>query len=177
MPKWPFGDIGPCEVVYNYGEASEVNLSPFLGTVALRLVDSMVDVQEEAYGDTAVDSVFSGIACELDCPLTRQEYENLAIFVPGTSLQSECLTFSAFIGCGLYEDAVELVIKPMCDGVAETDNLKWIHIFKAAPYRDFELTFDRSGQRVMMVKFKLFVDLTSGKGGRVFRLGIPTSEI
>lgn len=177
MPRWPFGDIGPCEVVYNYGEAAAVNLSPFLGTVALRLTDSMVDVQEEAYGDSAVDSVFSGIACELDCPLTRQEYDELVLFVPGTSLQSECLTFSAFMGCGLYDDAVEVVIKPMCDGVPDINNLNWIQIFKAAPYRDFELTFDRSGQRVMMVKFKCFIDLTSGRGGRVFRMGIPTSEI
>lgn len=177
MPKWPFGDIGPCEVVYNYGEAGELIMSPFLGTVALRLSDSMVDVQEEAYGETAVDSVFSGIACELDVPLTRQEYANLSIYVPGTTHQSECVTFSAFMGCGMYDDAVEVVIKPMCDGVAETDNKKWIQIFKAAAYRDFELTFDRSGQRVMMVKFKCFIDLTTGMNGRVFRLGIPDSEV
>lgn len=176
MPQWPFGDIGPCEVVYDYGEVGEVTLSPFLGTVALRLSDSMVDVQEEAYGDTAVDAVFSGIACELDVPLTRQEYIKLTQYVPGTTLQSGALTFSAFMGCGMYADAVEVVLKPMCDGVVEPDTLKWIQVFKAAAYRDFELTFDRSGQRVMMIKFKCFVDLTTGMGGRVFRLGIPYSE-
>lgn len=170
--KWPFGDIGPCEVVYDYG-GTEVNLSPFLGTVALRLTDSMQDVQEEAYGETAVDAVFTGMACELDCPLTRQEYDKLNSIVPGTSYESGCLTFSANMGCGMYDDAVELVIKPMCDGVASINSLEWIHIFKAAPWREFELTFDRSGQRVMMLKFKCFVDLTTGMGGRVFRLGIP----
>lgn len=172
MPKSKFGDIGPCEVVWDYG-GTPLNLSPFLGTVELRLTDSIVNVEEEAYGDTAVDAVFSGSEAMLDCPLTRQDYDNLANVLPGVELQSGSLIFSMFTGCDMYENAKEMAIKPVCDGVPTADTTKWVHIWKAYPYRDFALTFDRSGQRVIMVHFKLFPDLTSGAGGRVFRWGIP----
>lgn len=173
MPKWPFGDIGPCEVTWDYA-GTPVILAPYLGTVEFRAADSTVDVQEEGWGDTVVDSVFSGTVCELDVPLTRQEYANLALFLPGVSLQSGALEFAPKAGCSMYDDALEMVIKPLCDNVPDTDPLTWIHIFKAYPWREFVLTFDRSGQRVMMVKFKCFPDQTSGQGGRVFRLGVLT---
>lgn len=168
--RWPFGDIGPCEVTWDFG-GTPIKLAPYLGTVELRLVDSVQDVQEEGWGDTIINSVFSGSNCELDIPLTRQEYDKLADWMPGVSYQSGALTFIPKSGCDMIDDAKEMMIKPMCDNVPDTDPLSWIHIFKAAPWREFALTFDRSGQRVMLMHFKCYPDMTSGMGGRVFRLG------
>jgi len=173
MPKWPFGDIGPCVVIWDFG-GIDLSLSPYLGTVTLRAADSVEDVQEEGWGNTPVDAVFSGTVCDLDVPLTRQTYEDLQQWLPGVSYQSGALTFAPKAGCPMYDDAKEIMIKPLCDNVVDTDPLHWIHIFKAYPWREFELGFDRSGQRVMLVHFKLFPDMTSGMGGRVFRTGYLT---
>jgi len=52
MPKLPFGDKGPVQVVWDYGGTPLV-LNPVLGTVTLRATDSVSDVQEEGWGETA----------------------------------------------------------------------------------------------------------------------------
>jgi hypothetical protein len=173
MPKWPFGDIGPCEVTWDFA-GTPIILAPYLGTVSLRATDSVEDVQEEGWGNTPVDAVYSGTVCDLDVPLTRQEYANLKDWLPGVTYQSGALTYSPKAGCDMYENAVEMMIKPLCDNVPDPDQLSWIHIFKAHPWRETELTFDRAAQRVMMIHFKLFPDQSSGAGGRVFRLGYLT---
>ena len=173
MPKWPFGDIGPCLVVWDYG-GNPVNLYPYLGTITLRIADSVENVEEEGWGSTAVDAVFSGTECQLDVPLTRQDFDDLVNWVPGLTQSGSNYIFAPKAGCSMYDDAKEMVIKPLCDNQPESDTSKWIHIFKAYPWRDVELGFDRSGQRVFLVHFKLFPDLTSGAGGRVFSVGLVT---
>lgn len=170
MPKWPFGDIGPCEVTWDFG-GTPVKLAPYLGTVTLRAADSAENVEEEGWGNTPVDAVFSGTVCELDVPLTRQEYEKLKLWLPGVEYQSGALTFFPKAGCDMYDDAKEMMIKPLCDNIPSVDALSWIHLFKAFPWREMELGFDRSSQRIMLVHFKLFPDQSSGAGGKVFRLG------
>ncbi|GAH51573.1 unnamed protein product, partial [marine sediment metagenome] len=76
MPKLPIGDIGPCVVIWNYLDVAESDgealcIGPYLGTVSLRMTDSISDVQEEGYGDAPVDAVFAGSVVELDIPMAR----------------------------------------------------------------------------------------------------------
>ena len=173
MPKLPMGDIGPCEVVWDYG-GTPVNLSPFLGRVSLTGEDSVSKVFEETYGDAAVDGVFSGSVLALQIPMTRSTLAQLETALPGTDLNGggTILTLSNLCGGAMYENAKAIVIKPIVNRVASTDHSKWSHIYKAHPMRAFELGFDRSGQRTFVVKFMVFPSLESGQEGKFGTLGV-----
>lgn len=171
MPKLPMGDIGPCEVVWDYG-GTPVNLSPFLGRVSLTGEDSVAKVFEETYGDAAVDGVFSGSVLALTIPMTRSTLDQLEKALPGTSLNGSVLTLSNLCGGAMYENAKAIVIKPIVNRVPSTNHATWSHIYKAHPMRAFELGYDRSGQRTFVVKFMVFPSLESGQEGEFGTLGV-----
>ncbi len=169
MPKLPMGDIGPCVVIWNYLNIDEVDgaafcLGPYLGTISLRMTDSVSDVQEEGYGDAPVDAVFAGSVVELDIPMARSKLTQLARMIGdyhepilhGLSTSGKVLTLKNMAGCDMYQYARQIVIAPICNNVPNSDPNTWTLLYKCHPYRDFELTWDRSGQRVHMVKFKVF---------------------
>ena len=172
MPKLPMGDIGPCEVAWNYGGSPEVKLSPFLGKVSLSMKDSVSKVFEEGYGDAAVDAVFAGSVLELSVPMTRSTLAQLNVVWPGSALSGNVLTLRNKCGTDMYVDAKAVVIKPMRDGVVSTTKSEWIHLYKVHPYREFEIGFDRSGQRVLTVKCMVFPDMTSGMNGEFGTIGV-----
>ena len=175
MPKLPMGDIGPCVVIWNYLNTGEEDgaalcLGPYLGTVSLRMTDSVSDVQEEGYGDAPVDAVFAGTVVELDIPMARSTLTQLARMIGnyhepvlhGLSASGKVLTLKNMAGCDMYQYAKQIVIAPICNNVPNPDPNTWTLLYKCHPYRDFELTWDRSGQRVHMVKFKVFPNQDSG---------------
>jgi hypothetical protein len=167
--KLPFGDIGPCEIVWGYGESAPINLSPFLGSVELKQTDTIKDVQEEGFGEAAVDAVFGGGQMELDVPMTRSTLQQLEAVLLG-QLAGSVLTLNGMVGCDMYASAKAMVIKPVCDNVASTDHATWINLFKTHPYRKWALQFDRSNQRVFLVGFKIFISqdsLTFGQFGTI----------
>lgn len=176
MPKLPLGDIGPCVVIWDYG-GTPVCLGPYLGTVSLRMTDSVSDVQEEGYGDGPVDGVFAGTVMELDIPMARNTYSELANSIGyGSmgSLSGHVLTFYSMAGCDMYELAKAIIIAPVCNNVPDSDPASWIQLYKCHPWRDFELGFDRSGQRVHMCKFKIFPNLDSGYCGEMGQWGVAS---
>ena len=167
MPKLPMGDIGPCVVIWDYEGTTPICLGPYLGTVSLRMTDSVSDVQEEGYGDAPVDAVFAGTVMELDIPMARNDLGTLQHTIGYVGMGA--LNGSGFrlhlynmAGCSMYENAKHIIIAPICNNVPDPDPNSWILLYKCHPYRDFELTFDRSGQRVHMVKFKIFPNQDSG---------------
>lgn len=169
MPRLPMGDLGPCEIIWRYGQSDEIALAPFLGAVVLRMSDTINDIQEEAFGEAAVDAAFGGASMELETPLTRSTLEQLEAVLLG-QLNSTVLTLPGMVGCGMYDDAEAMVLKPVCDNVPSTDSAQWIHLYKTYPYRAFELSFDRSTQRVFLVKWKIFISqdsLTYGDFGTI----------
>lgn len=171
MPKLPIGDIGPCQVVWDYG-GTPVNLAPFLGKVALSMKDSVSKVFEEGYGDAAVDAVFAGSVMELTIPMTRSTLAQLNTVWPGSALSGNVLTLRNKCGTDMYVDAKAVVIKPMKDGVVSTTHSEWTHLYKVHPYREFEIGFDRSGQRVLACKCLVFPDMTSGMNGEFGTIGV-----
>lgn len=181
MPKLPMGDIGPCVVIWDY-EGEPICLGPYLGTVELRMVDSVSDVQEEGYGDAPVDAVFGGTVMELDVPMARSTLGILQHAI-GYS-QMGTLDASGYrlhlynmAGCSMYENAKQVIIAPICNNVPDIDPNTWILLYKCHPYRDFALTFDRSGQRIHMVKFKIFPNLDSGFCGDYGTYGLESGAM
>jgi hypothetical protein len=169
MPRLPMGDLGPAEILWRYGLSNEIALAPFLGAVNLRMSDTINDIQEEAFGEAAVDAALGGAQMELDTPMTRSSLDQLEAVLLG-DLTSNVLTLKGMVGCGMYDDAAEMVIKPVCDNVPSVNQAEWIHLYKTYPYRAFELTFDRSTQRVFLVKWKIFISqesLTYGNFGTI----------
>ena len=176
MPKLPMGDIGPCVVIWDY-EGTPICLGPYLGTVSLTWVDSVSDVQEEGYGDAPVDAVFAGSVVELSVPMTRNTLSELANSIGYGSMGSltgNVLTMYNMAGCDMYELAKQIIIAPVCNNVPDSDEHSWIQLYKCHPYRDFELVFDRSGQRIHMCKFKVFPNSDSGYCGEYGTWGVAS---
>ena len=186
MPKLPIGDIGPCVVIWNYHNVGEIDgdplcIGPYLGTISLRMVDSVSDVQEEGYGDAPVDAVFAGSIVELDIPMARSTLLQLVATIGyedmgSLSVSEKVLTLKNMAGCDMYENAKQIVIAPICNNVPDTDPNTWTLLYKCHPYRDFELTWDRSGQRVHMVKFKVFPNQDSGYCGEYGTEGMESGS-
>ena len=180
MPKLPIGDIGPCVCIWDYS-GTPLCLGPYLGKVALRMTDSVSDVQEEGYGDAPVDAVFAGAVVELDVPMTRNTLAQLAASIAyekmGALVGADVIRLDNVAGCDMYENAKDIVIAPVCNNRANADPATWTHIYKAHPYRDFELGWDRSEQRTHMVKFKVFPNTDSGCGGAYLTEGMPVGSV
>ena len=177
--KLPIGDIGPCVVTWAWGEVDELIITPYLGTISLRMTDSVSDVQEEGWGDTVKDSVFAGTVMELDVPMARSIVAQLQEMLLDRSspLGTDQVVLYPKAGCDMYADAQPILIQPMCDGVVDADIATWTMFFKAYPWRDFELTWDRSGQRIHMVHFKLFPNQDSGFSDEFGTEGIDSGSI
>lgn len=175
MPQLPFKDKGPVQITWDYG-GSNLVINPVLGTVSFRTTDGVSDVQEEGYGDAPVDAVFTGTVVELDVPMTRSDMDTLIALLEGveSGAQPDFAIFSNKAGCDMYENAKQIVIKPLCDNAPDSDSGTWILIYKCHPYRDFDLGFDREGQRIHMVKFKVFVNQDSGYEGKLYQVGVVT---
>jgi hypothetical protein len=164
MPKLPFGDMGPCEIEWGYGESDMITLAPFLGKVSLKQTDTINSIQEEAFGDADVDGVMGGSKVELDVPMTRSTLAQLELVLLGV-LFGSVLTMRGMVGCDMYAHAKAMAIKPVCDNVASIIPAEWIILYKTYPFRKWTLDFDRSTQRVFLIGFKVFISQESGTYG------------
>lgn len=175
----PFGDIGPCEVTWNYGsedeDRPEVIITPHLGKVTLRMADAITDVHIDGQGVAPIESFFEGTTVELEVPMARSHLSQLANTIGyrdlGT-LSGNVLTLHNVAGIEMYAQAKQIVIKPTCNNIPEAESKHWILLLKCHPYRDFELGFDRNGQRVHMVKFKVFPSQEEGHEGEYLSEGV-----
>lgn len=177
MPKFPLGDITPCVVIWDYGVGGgfvNLRLDPVKGLVKLPIEDQAADVEEESFGDAAVDSVFRGTKCgPFEVPMTRSTLAQLDGVLPGTTLlTANEVVFWNKCGSAMAEQAKAICVKPVRDGVVSTVKTEWALIYKAFPMRALEVPWDRATQKVFLVKFKVFPRLDSGYEGRFFQLGI-----
>ena len=175
MPQLPFKDKGPAQVIWDY-DGTPLVLNPTLGTSALRLTDSVSDVQEEEWGETPIDAVFMGTVCELDIPMARStmlQLETLLANAGVVNFAADETKFKVKAGCAMYPNAEDIVMKPLCDNVPSVTSSEWILIYKCHPYREFDLGFDRDGRRMHMVKFKVFPNMASGYEGELYQVGMP----
>lgn len=167
MPQLPFKDKGPVEVIWDPAGAN-LKLSPFLGTISLKMADQVSPIEEEAWGSTPVDAVFTGTLATLDVPMNRSTMKQLQDLLAGVeSTGSGATVFKVKAGCSMRADAKPMQIKPLCDNVPSVDTAEWITIFLGYPYREFDLGFDRDSQRIHMVHFYVFPDVH----GQLYKVG------
>lgn len=177
MPKLPMGDKGPCEIIWNYGESAALYLGDYFGQVILGMETNTSNIEVEKYGDAAVDAIFTGAVMTLEIPLTRSALAALAAMfmtTVKTSGDHEYLEIVNPSGCSLYDLAKEIVIKPICNGVVDTDPATWIRLFKCHPVPGMNLVFDRSTQRIFPTKFLVFVSQEPGYEGKFGTLGMES---
>jgi len=180
MPALPIKDMGPCEIVWGYGESWALTLGPFLGATTYKGETKVQDIQEERYGEAAVDAIMTGTVATLELKMTRSTLEQLdevlnAGGILGTA-PNEYILMKNQLGCGMYDLAFPVVIKPICDNAVSILPSEWVEIYRAYPVPGWELTWDRSTQRVFPVTFKIFVSQESGQVGDFGTLGMPAGS-
>jgi hypothetical protein len=169
--------MGPCEIVWGYGESAAVNLGPFLGATIYKGETHSQDILEERHGDAAVDAIMIGTVASLELRMTRSTLDQLAAVLNTTVQDSgdhHYIKLVNQLGCEMYDIAKGVVIKPICDNEVSTDPSEWVHIFKAFPVPGWELTYDKSTQRVFPITFKVFVSQESGEVGEFGTLGMES---
>jgi hypothetical protein len=176
MPKFPFGDKGPCEIIWNYGESGALSLGDFFGQVIFNMANEFSPIETEAQGNAMVDAVFLGASATLDVPMTRSPLEALEDVLMAVDIGDDIIHVKNPAGCSLYDLARQIVIKPLCNGVADVDPANWILIYKACPVPSANLPFDRSTQRTFPIKFLCFVSQESGDEGRIYDIGMPSGS-
>lgn len=172
MPQFPTGDISAGEVIWGYGESTQMSLYPYFGAISLVGSDEVHNVEEEGQGAAPVDAVFGGMTMTLTVPMARSTLQQLREVLSAGNIVGDEVPLRNKAGCATRADAKAVVIKPMCDGVADNTKSKWIHLFHCYPFRDFDLIYNRSDQRVVNVVFTVFVSLESGQIGKFGTLGV-----
>jgi len=174
MPVMPVWDKGPAEIVWGYGESGAVYLGKTLGGVKLTMETSVSDINEDQAGDAAVDAVLTGSVMSLEITLTRLSAEQLA-----TALHTEVgvdgtIPIENQIGCSLYELSKQVVIKPICGNEVSTDPSTWVLLYKCFPVVGLDFTWDKDTQRIVPMKFKVFVSQESGYVGKFGQTGLES---
>lgn len=156
MPISPFGDLGPCEIEWNNTTITAIHDDG----ASFRLTMSVADIKEGAYGTSIVDQVGTGYEqCEVEVPFTRVTFANLQKLIPGSSLSGSLAVMGhggTIVGTSLFALSAELIVKRITGGIADTDQSRWLHLFKTYPIPRFDIPFNVSGQRGFMVLFKAF---------------------
>lgn len=175
MPQLPMLDISPGAFIVDYGVGSgfaNLEIQPTLGRSAVRADDQIADIFEEGYGDAPVDAVFKGLVAEIEIPMTRWAIATMAdLFPVATTLTGDVLVVKSLVGQAMRENAVAVCIKPLVNNVVSTVDGQWLLFYLCHPVKSWDIGYDREGQRVTTVRFKVFPKMTSNAGD-LFQIGV-----
>jgi hypothetical protein len=110
-------DLGPA--VINYDPSGvDINLYPTFGSIVFtsNTADQVRDVMEDGHGDAPVDAVPMGRIVTVEADFTRLTLLQLIRVIPGATGDSDTLAVGNLAGCAVYDSAVQIIIKPLCDG-------------------------------------------------------------
>lgn len=172
----PFGDMGPCEIVWGYGESGAAYLGKFLGGMKVTKTTNVSKVHEEQRGDAAVNAVYTGSELSVEIPLTRLTREQIATVLMTDLDENGNIPIKNQVGCDLYSQAKAMVIKPICGDEVSEDPSEWILLYKTVPQPGLDLTFDRSTQRTLPTTFLVFISQESGEEGVFGTLGMESGS-
>lgn len=170
MPQGQLLDLGPGILSFN-GSA----LGKTLGGFKFRFSEQDAPVMEDQNGTDSVDDIIVGSTCEFEFVLTRVGMSTLSALIAGASnsgTSGETMAVVNAVGKSRFTLAKELICKPVLEnGEADTDTANWLHILKASPKLDCELTFDATTQRGWKFTGKGYADPTSNPPNMKWRVG------
>jgi len=152
----PIKDLGPCAVIFD-----GVDLGATQGGVIFRHTESSKTVNTDQAGTTPVDELKTGATCSIEVPLTRTALGQLAKVVGASSYTGSKLRVKVATGISLLDNAKQLILKPVVNGVTSTTSSEWLTVQKAYAKADFELAYGNEGQRIYKVIFTAFPDANS----------------
>ena len=168
-------NLGPCIIEWNeegIGGAAVTFYKTF-GGVIFRYEELQVPLKRDQAGETEVGAVTSGVVNpELEVNLSEIDVKELdhcfmnSVAVPATSLK-----VSNPVGRSLYQDARQVIVKPIENGVVSLVETEWLYLHRAVPRVTMEITYDNAGQRFHKVMFKGFPDDQSGRIHEMWRYG------
>lgn len=160
-------DMGPVQIDWDGGTL----LNPVLGTVTVKSELQNADIKEAGQGEIPVDSVDTGRLVTIEATLTRVQLATLGVVIPGSTvdLVNNNVGVPNSVGNSYYADAKEIILKPLVNNAAETDDETWVTFFKCYPFEKMELGYDNENQRVVLVEFKVYP-----LAGELYRFGPAT---
>lgn len=176
MPMSKLRDIVPGAIVLDYGDSPHENLiiRPTLGTININVPDAVADVFEEEYGDAPVDTIEKGTPVTIDVPFTRlQAWDLKELYPEKIEIQSaDELIFKNLVGYSYFENARNMVIRPIVNNVLSTDQGEWVYFWHVHPYNNWSLGYDREGQKVFNVVFKVYPVQSGAHIGHYMKWGV-----
>lgn len=166
---FPFGDLGPCAVVWD-PDGDNLELNPTFGGVTFTDDPKFKEIREDGYGETPVDATFMGRETKLVVPMTRSSLTQLAAVIPSSTKGASNLVVATSCGTQMFADAKEVIVKPMIDNVPSATPAEWLHIFRAYPIAKSDFKYG-DAQRTCEVTFLCFPDDTTGNVGDMWRIG------
>lgn len=174
MPVMKIWDKGPGVIVYGYGESEAAYLGKTLGDIKLTMETNVSDINEDQAGDAPVDAVLTGSVVTFEAPLTRLADEELARVLNTEIDVDGSIPIENQVGCSLYDKAKRVVIKPLCGNEVSEDPATWVELYKVYPVVGLDFTWNKETQRIVPVKFKVFVSQESGEVGKFGRIGMES---
>ena len=118
--------------------AGGINLGETLGGVTFSFKESAVVTKTDKTGETARAKYITGCECKVTGAITEAALTQIGI-IAGRAPSTTELLLKARVGANLIDDAAVVILKPIVEGVASTDEKGWIYIPKATVLPLFEV--------------------------------------
>ena len=160
----PTRDLGPCVPVLGGTEVGETK-----GGTFFRSSEDTEEVNEDKWGTTPVDKIYVGEKAEVETNLTRLSIAKLTKALPGATTGNGTTGITGMIkkslvGKSMRDNGKLLILKPIVDGAASTNENEWLTAFVAAARSNLELAYTIGDQRVYKTIFEIFPVLTANEG-------------
>lgn len=165
----PWRDIGPTEVSWGGVVIGKTQTNPSGGTqggTRVRITTEVADSFRDHSGVQKHDSIVTGTMVEVEANFAGLDVDQMATLLPGATVQNmgggeKKLDIKSAVGLSLRDNAQELILKPLDDGIPTTDETQWIHFPQAHPRPNVDFAFNLQDQKIFAVMFDVFTDLTT----------------
>lgn len=166
-PDFTTLEMGPCNVTF---KTTDLGLTK--GGVEVEFATEVSAVTADQYGDTIIDNYIKGRAIKIKVPMAENDITKFAAVFPAATLVTsglnKKLVFKSGVGTSLRALAGSLVLHPK--GRLTTDKSRDFTVPVAMCKGDFSYAYKHDEQRVFMLEFEGFVDLTTDE---LFTMGDP----